>query len=91
MTIRDIRDLSEIIQNKIDLGLQLDTFTLEEFQNKTRNRNFIFSNGIDFIYEFFNFDKKINGNSLNKILQYFGTNKSFMRLAIKFADKGINI
>ena len=83
MTIRDIRDLSEIIQNKIDLGLQLDTFTLEEFQNKTRNRNFIF--------EFFNFDKKINGNRLNKILQYFGTNKSFMRLAIKFADKGINI
>ena len=91
MTIRDIKDLSEIIQNKINLGLQLDIFTLEEFQNKTRNRNFIFSNGIDFIYEFFNFDKKINGNSLSKILQHFGTNKSFMSLVIKFADKGINI
>ena len=31
---------------------------LEEFQNKTKNKNFIFSHGIDFIHEFFNFEKK---------------------------------
>tara|TARA_B110000971_G_scaffold142274_1_gene145459 strand:- start:713 stop:1678 length:966 start_codon:yes stop_codon:yes gene_type:complete len=91
MTIRDIKDLSEIIQNKINLGLQLDTFILEEFQNKTKNRNFIFSKGIDFIYEFFNFDKKKGGKNLNKILQYFGTNKNFMSSVIKFADKGLSI
>ena len=91
MTIRDIKDLSEIIQNKINLGLQLDIFILKEFQNKTKNRNFIFSSGIDFIYEFFNFDKKKNGKKLNKIFQYFGTNKIFMSSVIKFADKGLNI
>ena len=91
MTIRDIRNLSEIIQNKIDLGLQLDSFILEEFQNKTKNRNFIFSNGIDFIYELFNFDKKREGKELNKILQYFGTNKAFMSSVIKLADKGLSI
>ena len=91
MTIRDIRDLSEIIQNKINLGLQLDSFILDEFQNKTKNRNFIFSSGIDFIYEFFNFDKNKRGNNLSKILQYFGTNKSFISSVIKFADKGISI
>ncbi len=34
MTIRDIRILSEIIQNKIDLGLQLDSIVLDEFQKK---------------------------------------------------------
>tara|TARA_B110000971_G_scaffold209725_1_gene236170 strand:- start:625 stop:1719 length:1095 start_codon:yes stop_codon:yes gene_type:complete len=90
MTIRDIKDLSEIIQNKIDLGLPLDTLTLEEFQNKTKNKNFIFSMGIDFIYEFFNIDKK-KGKNLNKILQYFGTNKNFMNSIIKFADKGLSI
>ena len=91
MTIRDIEDLSNIIQNKINLGLQLDSLIFEEFQRKTKNRNFIFSNGIDFIYEFFNFDKKKERKRLDKILQYFGTNKTFMGSLIKFADKGINI
>ena len=91
MTIRDINALSEIIQNKIDLGLQLDTFVLKEFQNKTKNRNFMFSNGIDFIYEFFNFDKKNKGKNINRILKYFGSNKTFTNLVIKFADKGLSI
>ena len=91
MTIRDIEDLSNIIQNKINLGLQLDSLIFDEFQRKTKNRNFIFSNGIDFIYEFFNFDKKKERKRLDKILQYFGTNKTFMGSLIKFADKGINI
>ena len=90
MTIRDIKDLSEIIQNRINIGLQLDTLILEEFERKTKNRNFIFSSGIDFIYEFFNFDKK-RGTNLNKILKYFGSNKTFMSSVIKLADKGINI
>ena len=91
MTIRDIKDLSEIIQDKIDLGLQLDTFILEEFERKTKKKNLIFCSGIDFIYEFFNFDKQNDGKSLNKILKFIGTNKNFMNSLIKFADKGINI
>ena len=91
MTIRDIKTLSEIIQDKIDLGLQLDTFTLGEFQKKTKSKNFIFSNGVDFIYNFFNFDKKIKGKSLNRFLKYLGTNKSFMNSIMKLADKGLNI
>ena len=91
MTIRDIEDLSNIIQNKINLGLQLDSLIFDEFQRKTKNRNFIFSNGIDFIYEFFNFDTNINGNNLSKILKYIGSNKNFMKSAIKFADKGLSI
>ena len=91
MTIRDIKNLSEIIQNKINLGLQLDTFVLEEFQKKTKNKNFIFSSGIDFIYQLFNFDKEVKGEKLNKVLKYFGKNKSFTNLIIKFADKGLNI
>ena len=91
MTIRDIKELSDIIQDKIDLGIQLDTFVLEEFQKKTKNKNFIFSSGIDLIYEFFNFDKKTNRKNISQALKYFGTNKSFMNSIIKFADKGLNI
>ena len=91
MTIRDLKSLSEIIQNKIDLGLQLDSLILEDFQKKTKNRNFIFSSGIDFIYEFFNFDKKVKAKNLNLILKFIGKNKNFMNSIIKFADKGLNI
>ena len=91
MTIRDIKDFSEIIQNKIDLGLQLDTFTLKQFQRKTKSKNIIFSSGVNFIYEFFNFEKKIKSKNINKILKFFGTNKYFMNSIIKLADKGPNI
>ena len=90
MTIRDIKELSKIIQDKIDLGLQLDTFILEEFQKRTKNKNFIFFSGIDFIYEFFNFDKQTKGKNLSKILKYIGTKKNFMNSIIKYADKGLN-
>jgi 2-octaprenyl-6-methoxyphenol hydroxylase len=91
MTIRDIKILSKVIQDKINLGLQLDSFILKEFEKKTKHKNFIFSNGIDFIYEFFNFDKKTKDKKLNKILKYFGTKKILTNTIIKFADKGLNI
>ena len=67
----------------------MDNLVLKDFQNKTKNRNFIFSSGVDFIYEFFNLEKKNKGNNLNKILQYLGTNKNFINSVIKFADKGL--
>ena len=43
MTIRDIKILSEIIQDKIDLGMQLDSSILDDFEKETKNKNFIFS------------------------------------------------
>jgi len=91
MTLRDIKCLSHIIQDKIDLGLQLNTSVLEKFQKETKNKNFIFSSGIDFVHEFFNFDKKIMRKDANIIMKFFGTNKSFMKSIIKLADKGLNI
>ena len=91
MTIRDIKILSEIIQQKIDLGMQLDSYVLKEFEKKTKKNNFIFSNGIDFIYELFNFDKKLKNKNFNKILKFIGTNKSIMNSFVKFADRGLNI
>ena len=90
MTIRDIKILSEIIQNKIDLGMQLDSSVLKEFEKKTKNKNFIFSNSIDLIYEVFNFDKKIRSKSFNKILRIVGKNKRLSGYFIKLADRGLN-
>jgi 2-octaprenyl-6-methoxyphenol hydroxylase len=90
MTIRDIKILSEIIQNKIDLGIQLDLSILKEFEKETKNKNFIFSNSVDFIYEVFNFDKKIRSKSFNKILKIIGENKNLSGYLIKLADRGLN-
>ena len=90
MTIRDIKILSEIIQNKIDLGMQLDSSILNKFEKETKNTNFIFSNSIDFIYEIFNFDKKIRNKGFNKILRIVGKNKNLSSYFIKLADRGLN-
>ena len=91
MTIRDIKILSELIQNKIDLGLQLDISILKDFENQARNKNFIFSNGIDFIHDFFSLEKKLKFKNLTKIFKIIGKNNIFNNLWIRFADKGINL
>jgi len=91
MTIRDIKIISNIIQNRIDLGIQLDSTILEEFEKKTKHINFIFSSAIDSIFEFFNFDKKVKNKNLNKILKIFGKNKILNSMFIKYADRGLNI
>jgi len=91
MTIRDIRILSEIIQNKIDLGIQLDEFILEEFEKKVKHTNLAFSSGIDFIYEFFSYNKESQNKNLTKILRFIGKNKSLTETFIKLADNGLNI
>ena len=90
MTIRDIKILSRIIQSKIDLGMQLDTSILADFEKETKNKNFLFSNSVDFIYELFNFDKKIKSRGFNNILKTIGKNKSLTNYFIKIADKGLN-
>ena len=90
MTIRDIKVLSRIIQNKIDLGMQLDSSILNEFEKETKNKNFLFSNSIDFIYEAFNFDKKIKNKNFQNFLRIIGKNKNLSGYLIKLADRGLN-
>ena len=90
MTIRDIKVLSKIIQKKIDLGMQLDSLILQDFEKETKNKNFIFSNSIDFIYEVFNYDKGTKNKNLNNILKIIGKNKRLTNFFIKSADKGLN-
>ena len=90
MTIRDIEALSEIIQNKIDLGLELDSSVLDKFEKKTKNKNFLFSNSVDFIHEIFNIQKKISSRSFNKLMKIIGNNKSLTNYFVKLADRGLN-
>ena len=90
MTIRDIKILLEIIQNKIDLGLPINSSVNQEFQKNAKHRNFIFSNGIDFIYEFFNYESKIKNNFLVNSLKYIGNKNSINNMLKKIADTGLN-
>ncbi len=86
MTLRDIKILLEIVDNKIKLGLPLDHSLLQDFEKKTKHLNYIFSNGIDFIHEFFKYDTEKNLST--KILNNFLNNNFFKNYATKFADKG---
>ena len=88
MTIRDIKILNDIIQNKIDLGLPLDSTLNKEFENNQKHKNYIFSSGIDLIHEFFNLERKTKNDFLSKSIKYFNKNPSINKIFTKIADKG---
>jgi 2-octaprenyl-6-methoxyphenol hydroxylase len=91
MSIRDIKDLIKIIDNKIQLGLPIDKSVCEEFQKRTLSKNYIFSSGIDFIYEFFNFENKTQSNFGSSTVKLIGKNKILNNYFKKFADIGLGI
>ena len=89
MTIRDIKVLSQIIKKRLDVGLSLDSSVNSEFQKKIKHKNFIFSNGIDLIHEFFNLERKTNTNFLSKTVKLIGKYPSINKMFTKIADKGV--
>ena len=88
MSLRDIKLLSQLISEKINLGLEVDSTICSEFQKNSQDKNYLFSTGIDFIYELFNLESKINSNFLSKSINFFGKNKMMNSLLKKFADSG---
>ena len=88
MTIRDIKILLEIIKDKLNLGLPLDSSVNLEFQKKLRHKNFIFSNCIDLIHEFFNIERKTRNNLLSKSVKLISNNPSINKIFTKIADRG---
>jgi 2-octaprenyl-6-methoxyphenol hydroxylase len=89
MSLRDIKLLSDLIDEKINLGLDLDESICYEFQKKSQSKNFIFLSGIDWVYELFNIESKINSNLLKKSINVIGSNKVVNGFLQKFADSGI--
>ena len=89
MTVRDIKILFNIIKNKLNLGLSLDSSINAEFENMTKHKNLIFSNGINLIHEFFNFERKIKSNFLSKSVQKINNYQLINKAFTKIADKGI--
>ena len=89
MSIRDIQVILKLINNNIELGLELDKSIFINFEKETKHKNFIFSNGIDFVYEFFSFESKINTKILSQSVKLLGNNRFLNKFFTKFADNGI--
>ena len=91
MSLRDIKFLSNLIDEKINLGLDLDNSICREFQKNVQDKNFLFSTGIDYIYELFNFESKIKSDLLSKSINMIGGNKTVNSFLKKIADNGISV
>ena len=89
MNIRDIKIFINIIKSKIEFGLPLDKSVNIEFENKIKHKNFIFSNGIDMIHEFFNIERKTNSKFISRSVQLIGNNPKLNKFFSKVADEGL--
>ncbi len=89
MTIRDIKTLINIIISKKNLGLTLNSSVNSEFEKKLRHKNYIFSNGVDLIHEFFNLERKIKSSLISKTIQILSGNPNLNKFFIKIADSGL--
>ena len=91
MITRDIKVLSELISFRNSVGIQIDSSIIPIFEQKTKSKNYLFSNGIDFIYEFFNIESKTQSKFMSKSVQILGKNKILKKTFMRLADDGIVI
>ena len=89
MTIRDIKLFLNIIKSKLELGLPLDKSVSVEFEKSVKHKNLIFSKSVDFVHQFFNFERKMNNKFLSKSVQLISKNSQVKKIFSMYADKGI--
>ena len=71
--------------------MPLDQSVCIEFQKKVKSNNLIFSEGINLIYESFNFKNKIKGDFIDRSVKLIGKNKLVNKYLKKIADEGLQI
>ena len=91
MTIRDIKIISKIVNDKISLGLPIDISVAEDFQSSTKHFNYLYGKAIDGIYEFFRFDSKINNSISKPVFKILNNNSIFKKYSDILSDKGLNL
>ena len=91
MTLRDIKVLTELIKLRIGNGLDLNSSVCSDFQKEIKHKNYLFSSGVDLIYEFFNFERRFKNKLLSNSIKFLGKNKIFNRTVKKLADIGMTI
>ena len=91
MTIRDIKIVSKIVNDKISLGLPIDSSVAQDFQDSTRHLNYLYGKAIDGIYEFFKFDSKVNNSISKPVFKILNKNSFFKKYSNILSDKGLNL
>ena len=81
MTIRDIKSLSNILDENIKLGIDDGEIIAQKFQEKNKHLNFIYGFGIDTINTFFNLDSKLKNNLSESIFKILKGNKTLNKYA----------
>ena len=82
MTIRDIKSLSNILEENIKLGIDDGEIIAEKFQEINKHINFMYGFGIDAINSFFKFDSKLKNNLSGPIFKILKGNKFLNKYAI---------
>ena len=75
MTIRDIKSLSNILDENIKLGIENGEIIGQKFQQINKHRNFFYGLGIDYINSFFKIDNKMNNTLSDPIFKFLRGNK----------------
>ena len=91
MTLRDIKILNKLIDDKKSYGLEINQSLLIDFKNKIQHFDYIYVTGINIINEFFILDNKLNSKISKNLFKILNKNKIFKEYSTIFADKGINI
>ena len=89
MTLRDLKILLKVINNRIDNGLEINASCLEEFEKIAKPKNFLFSNAINFIEKFFRMKKNFGEYEFNYLIKKIGSNNKINNFFMRTADEGI--
>ena len=89
MVLRDLLSLENLLKQKISLGLDIGSYDiLDELSDKIKPENVIYALGIDFLKNFFSFEKKAFQNFRNKILTKLNDSSFAKNIFFNLANKG---
>ncbi len=81
MTIRDIKSLSNLLDENIRLGIDDGKIIAQKFQKNNKHLNFVYGLGIDAINSFFKLDNKLENNLSEPIFKVLKGNKILNKYA----------
>ena len=90
MTLRDINNLLNIMDENLNLGINSGELIAKTFEKKTKHLNFIHGTGIDFISSFFKLDNKLNNFLSDPIFKILKKNRSLNKYATLISNGGLN-
>ena len=89
MCLRDTKELMNIINEKIDLGLPINYEIAKKFEHKVKSKNLIFASSLDFILEFFFLENKLPAKITNRFFSLLQKSKFIKNYSSRIANKGL--